>query len=323
MSPNTQNPSFSPFPATPAPLHPQYWVKFQQCTRLGFVLLLASCAWGQSSPPVIAAGGIVNAADFSSALAPGAMVSIFGTNLAPRTASASAIPLPTTLEGVSVEAVSGFSFSQLPLYFVSAGQINAQLPYSIMGTSLEIRVRTAAGLSASRQIAITPRAPRLFTKTMDGKGEAILLHAANYRLVTDLEPATPGESAEKVAEDVYAFKPTSEVRSFAQMLGHVADAQYMFCAAVLGEQAPRPGVEKSKSTKEELIPALKEAFAYCDKAYEGMTDAEAVQTLKFFNREMAKATVLGFNAFHTMEHYGNLVTYMRLKGIVPPSSERR
>jgi uncharacterized protein (TIGR03437 family) len=193
MSPNTQNPSFSPFPATHALFHPPYGVKFRQFTRLGFVLLLASCAWGQSSPPVIAAGGIVNAADFSSALAPGAMVSIFGTNLAPRTASASAIPLPTTLEGVSVEAVSGFSFSQLPLYFVSAGQINAQLPYSIMGTSLEIRVRTAAGLSASRQIAITPRAPRLFTKTMDGKGEAILLHAANYRLVTDLEPATPGE----------------------------------------------------------------------------------------------------------------------------------
>ncbi len=54
-----------------------------------------------------------------------------------------------------------------------------------------------------------------------------------------------------------------------------------------------------------------------------MTDVEAVRTLKFFNREMAKATVLGFNAFHTMEHYGNLVTYLRLKGIVPPSSERR
>lgn len=185
--------SFSAFPAVEAPFRPQYWVKFQQLTRLGFVLLLAACAWGQTSPPVIAAGGIVNAADFGAALAPGTMVSIFGANLAPRTASASAIPLPTTLEGVSVEAVSGFSFNQLPLYFVSAGQINAQLPYSIMGTSLEIRVRTANGVSASRQIAITPRAPRLFTKTMDGKGEAILLHAANYRLVTDLEPATPGE----------------------------------------------------------------------------------------------------------------------------------
>lgn len=147
--------------------------------------------------------------------------------------------------------------------------------------------------------------------------------SAGEKFLYDMVKNNILRSAEKVPEDVYAFKPTPEVRSFAQMLGHVADAQYMFCAAVLGEQAPRPGVEKSKSTKADLIPALKEAFAYCDKAYEGMTDAEAVKTVKFFNREMAKATVLGFNSFHTMEHYGNLVTYMRLKGIVPPSSERR
>jgi uncharacterized protein (TIGR03437 family) len=165
----------------------------QQITRLWFVSLLAACSWGQTSPPVIAAGGILNAADYGTALAPGAMVSIFGTNLAPRIAAAASVPLPTTLEGVSVEAVSASSVNQLPLYFVSSGQINAQLPYSVVGTTLEIRVRNAAGVSATRQIAIAPRAPRLFTKTMDGKGEAILLHATNYRLVTDLEPATPGE----------------------------------------------------------------------------------------------------------------------------------
>jgi uncharacterized damage-inducible protein DinB len=131
------------------------------------------------------------------------------------------------------------------------------------------------------------------------------------------------KTAEKVPEDLYSFKPAPEVKTMAQMLGHVADANYMFCAAVLGEKAPSPGVEKTMSTKAEIVPAVKAAFAYCDKAYEQMTDAEAVKTIKFFNREMAKATVLGFNSFHTMEHYGNLVTYMRIKGIVPPSSEGR
>lgn len=131
------------------------------------------------------------------------------------------------------------------------------------------------------------------------------------------------KTAEKVPEDLYAFQPTPEVKTMAQMLGHVADANYMFCAAVLGEKSPSPGVEKTMSTKAQIVPALKAAFAYCDKAYEQMTDAEGAKTIKFFNREMAKATVLGFNSFHTMEHYGNLVTYMRIKGIVPPSSERR
>ncbi len=131
------------------------------------------------------------------------------------------------------------------------------------------------------------------------------------------------KTAEKVPEDLYSFKPAPEVKTMAQMLGHVADANYMFCAAVLGEKAPSPAVEKTMSTKAEIVPAVKAAFAYCDKAYEQMTDAEAVKVIKFFGREMSKATVLGFNSFHTMEHYGNLVTYMRIKGIVPPSSEGR
>lgn len=131
------------------------------------------------------------------------------------------------------------------------------------------------------------------------------------------------KTAEKVPEDLYSFKPAPEVKTMAQMLGHVADANYMFCAAVLGEKSPSPGVEKTMSTKAQIVPAVKAAFAYCDKAYEQMTDAEGVKMIKFFNREMAKATVLGFNSLHTMEHYGNLVTYMRIKGIVPPSSEGR
>lgn len=167
--------------------------RVRQLAHLGLISLCTVLAPAQSTPPVIASGGIRNAADYGTALAPGAMVSIFGTNLAPRTTAASAVPLPTTLEGVTVEAVSGFTVTPLPLYFVSPGQINAQLPYTIAGTSLPIRVRTAGGASASQSIAISPRAPRLFTRTMDGKGEAILLHAATYRLVTEAEPAAPGE----------------------------------------------------------------------------------------------------------------------------------
>ena len=131
------------------------------------------------------------------------------------------------------------------------------------------------------------------------------------------------KAAEKMPEENYAFKPTPEVRSFGQLVGHVADAQYTFCSAALGEKNPAPGVEKSKTTKADLAQALSAAFAYCDKAYDGMTDAHAAEIIKFFGREQAKLTVLSFNNAHNDEHYGNMVTYMRMKGLVPPSSENR
>jgi len=130
-------------------------------------------------------------------------------------------------------------------------------------------------------------------------------------------------SAEKMPEENYSFKPTPEVRSFGQLLGHVADAQYLFCSAVLGKPNPAPGVEKSKTSKADLVQAVKDAFAYCDQAYDGMTDAQAASVVKFFGAEQAKVTVLAFNTAHNNEHYGNIVTYLRMKGLVPPSSERR
>jgi len=130
-------------------------------------------------------------------------------------------------------------------------------------------------------------------------------------------------AAEKMPEENYAFKPTPEVRSFGQIIGHVADAQYLFCSAAMGETNPAPGIEKSKTTKADLVKALNDAFAYCDKAFNAMTDAHAAETVKFFGRDQAKLAVLAFDSAHNMEHYGNLVTYMRIKGLVPPSSEPR
>jgi uncharacterized damage-inducible protein DinB len=130
-------------------------------------------------------------------------------------------------------------------------------------------------------------------------------------------------AAEKMPEENYSFKPVPEVRSFGQLIGHIADAQYLFCSAALGEKNPGPGIEKSKSSKAELTEALKTAFAYCDKAYDGMTDADAANMVTFFGGQRPKLGVLDFNVSHNNEHYGNIVTYMRIKGLVPPSSERR
>ena len=131
------------------------------------------------------------------------------------------------------------------------------------------------------------------------------------------------KAAEKMPEENYSFKPTPEVRSFGQIVGHVADAQYMFCSTVLADATKPQGIEKSKTSKADLVKALNDSFAYCDKAYDGMTDAHAADMVKFFGREQAKLSVLAFNNAHNDEHYGNIVTYMRLKGLVPPSSEAR
>ena len=128
-------------------------------------------------------------------------------------------------------------------------------------------------------------------------------------------------SAEKMPEEDYSFKPTAAVRSFGQIVGHVADSQYLLCSIALGEKNPAPKIEQTKTSKAGLIAALKDAFAYCDKAYDGMTDAAATQTVKLFGGDMPKPIVLTVNDMHLSEHYGNLVTYMRLKNIVPPSSE--
>lgn len=130
-------------------------------------------------------------------------------------------------------------------------------------------------------------------------------------------------AAEKMPEESYAFKPVAEVRSFGQLVGHVADANYMFCAALTGTPPPVRGIEKEKTSKADLVQALQDSFAYCDKAYDSMTDAKAAQAVKLFGSERPALGVLDFNVAHDYEHYGNMVTYLRLKGIVPPSSEAR
>lgn len=131
------------------------------------------------------------------------------------------------------------------------------------------------------------------------------------------------KAAEKMPEESYGFKPSHDVRSFAQLLGHIANAEFNFCAAVLGEKNPSgANIEKDKTTKADLVASLKEAFGYCEKAYASMSDDKINETAKFGQGERSKFGVLAFNNAHTNEHYGNIVTYMRIRGFVPPSSER-
>jgi uncharacterized damage-inducible protein DinB len=128
-------------------------------------------------------------------------------------------------------------------------------------------------------------------------------------------------AAEQVPESLYSFKPTPQVRSLGQLFGHVADAQAMICAAA-SSSAPAAGESNEKKTaKADLIAALKASAAACESAL-AMSDVKSGEPVSLFGMNGTRLWALNFNASHTMEHYGNIVTYMRLKGLVPPTSQR-
>jgi uncharacterized damage-inducible protein DinB len=150
----------------------------------------------------------------------------------------------------------------------------------------------------------------------------------NYRIIKDFVT----RAAATLPEPEYGFAPTPEVRTFGRLVGHLADANYRLCSVVAGQTPPRDaGIEKTLHGKAELAKALAESFAYCDQEYEKMTDTAGTEIVSFdaggegarVPIRMPKLTVLAFHVQHAFEHYGNIVTYMRLKGIVPPSSEPR
>jgi len=129
-------------------------------------------------------------------------------------------------------------------------------------------------------------------------------------------------AAEKMPEENYAFRASPDVRSFGQLVGHVADANFMFAAMAAGEKPMPRDIEKTKTSKADLVAALKESFAAADKAF-GMSDADLATATKLFGMDTNRYAVVGLLIGHDWEHYGNMVTYMRIKGIVPPSSEPR
>src|SRR5260221_14066175 len=132
-------------------------------------------------------------------------------------------------------------------------------------------------------------------------------------------------AAEKMPEEHYAFKPSPDVRSFGEQVAHVAEDQYNLCAPAKGEtrKAAYTEIENTLSKKDDLIAALKQAFVYCDGAYDALTDASGAELVNFSKGRTTRFAMLNWNLWHTWEHYGNVVVYLRMKGLVPPSSERK
>lgn len=136
-------------------------------------------------------------------------------------------------------------------------------------------------------------------------------------------------AAQQMPEEYYAMRPgtQAEVRTFGQIIGHLANYNYMECSDARGEKNPNEGNDFEKLTKKaDLVQALNAALSYCAAAYAAITDASASEMIPVTSRNGGKAQALRigrliFNYGHNDEHYGNIITYMRIKGIVPPSSE--
>ena len=157
------------------------------------LILFLFSATGSPAAPVIYQGGIVHAADNGAQIPAGSIFSIYGTDLGPANpVIASTKPLPISLAGVSVLVTAGGQTIECPLFFVYSGQINAQMPFGLDGEEVDVQVRGPSGDSDPTRITVWTRKPALFTKSMDGNGEAIVLHA-DFSLVSEESPARPGE----------------------------------------------------------------------------------------------------------------------------------
>lgn len=143
------------------------------------------------------------------------------------------------------------------------------------------------------------------------------MHATIRRNLAEAAAAMPAAD--------YAFKPTPEVRSFAELVGHVINGNFFFCSQATGEASPSATNHEPETDKAVLVKALQESLAYCDRVYGATTDANANAMVKLAGpqgTQASRVSVLVFNTTHNNEHYGNIVVYLRLKGHVPPSTAR-
>ena len=170
-----------------------------------------------------------------------------------------------------------------------------------MMTYTTLMILTAATASAQ-----TPAAPD-YTTTLKSSWNSVKRYVA--------------ASAEKMPAEQYGFKPTPEVRSFGELVGHLANEHYLLCSPLKGEANPMEKTDFEKITaKADLVKAINDSIAYCDAAYAAVKDeAKTIASISQTRRDTPFRVML-LNVTHDNEHYGNMITYLRMKGIVPPSS---
>ncbi len=168
-------------------------------------------------------------------------------------------------------------------------------------------------MQARAQQAAPPSAPQTFTLS----GNMVRGYQNLQRNLT--------EAAEKMPEANYSFKPTPDVRPFGQLVAHVALSQFGTCAALKGDTAGphKDDKEDAPRSKTELVALLKESTAYCDPLLTALKDEDMLVLTKAGQNQVAKGLFLAGTNTHGNEMYGTMAVYLRLKGIVPPTTERQ
>ena len=141
---------------------------------------------------------------------------------------------------------------------------------------------------------------------------------ASIDIASFYTPATIIAAAQQMPEEHYSFRPTPELRSFGELMAHIAESNFEMAAIAKGEENPMSQVGTSKT---EVLEALQTSFDYSAETRKDMTAERRATPVKFMGGSQPAGNVLDFSVFHSLQHYGNVIVYMRLKGLVPPSSQ--
>lgn len=181
------------------------------------------------------------------------------------------------------------------------------MPRYTITVAVPLLLASFAGSPLLAQAPATPPDPFISAVTM---GNVFLRHQVTT-------------AASQMSEEDYAFRPTPEVRTFGQLVAHIADSNYLMCSEANGEATPPVRhIEKTRTTRAEIDTALAESFTYCAGVYATMTDAKAKSIVQFGKSRLPALAVLMFQSMHNSLHYGNVITYLRLRGKVPPPASR-
>jgi uncharacterized damage-inducible protein DinB len=182
-------------------------------------------------------------------------------------------------------------------------------------------VRLLAGLMAVCALSLSSTTVRVSAQAAPATQAAGT--DATIASVKTLYEAVKGfvtKAAAMVPEDKYKYQPTKEVRTMGALFGHVANATAMFCNTASGMQMPMAGDAEKLASKAEIQKAMATAFSACDHAFQMINAGNANEGVKLFGQSHTRIGAMAFNNAHIYEHYGNIVTYMRINGMVPPSS---
>ena len=178
-----------------------------------------------------------------------------------------------------------------------------------------VQVKTLCALVPAAVLAAS--SAHVLAQAQGGTADATI---ASIKAQHEIVKGYVTKAAAQVPDALYKYQPTKEVRTMGQLFGHIANASRMICGTASGMKSAATGDAEKLATKAEIQKALAEAFSECDHAFSMITAANANEPVTLLGQSHTRVGGMAFNNAHNFEHYGNIVTYMRMNNLVPPSS---